>query len=129
MGKERNTETPQIKWHYRYINGGKEVVRGEPIDTFEDKQGRWMLMGSIETNSKVLFPEREFYPIPYVLTCIRKAEYNSLNEAAKFTCRFPFFKELNNGWSGYDFYGETPEDVMRQVQESFDVLYKVIRNL
>jgi hypothetical protein len=115
---------PTIIWRYHYLQACKEVTINDEIDLTPDNNGRWQIRGFINVNTKAM-PEYKWagkkihVPVAYINQkgCAGASVPSLVNN---FCCNFTYIYDANTGYSDFNIFGDTPNEVMEKVQKAFE---------
>jgi hypothetical protein len=133
LSKNKRYKNPKIFWRYQYIEGCKDVTKDDVIITKPDTYNRWLLTAYIKIH-KTAMPEYNWVPGKFVIvdiahihqkSCINSYVPSTINN---FCCEFPSIKDANLGYGNRNFFGDTPNEVMKQVEEVFEKTIFLFQN-
>lgn len=122
----------KLIWTYQYIGTGEEITIEDDINIIPDKFNRWQIRGSLLVSTEIMTKfqwvgETVYIPFCYIEQRGCKGS-TLLDSGSKFGCRFTHVHGPNLGYGEWLFSGETPNEVMIQVQESLDFIKLVLNN-
>lgn len=126
-------KTQLITWHYKYVNGGDRINDGDEISLTPDDMNRWQILGTVSASTSVMDNYKwagRRVDVPLCVINQRGTRGTSIPSLENnFYCQLPYVYDANIGYGSYNIFGNTPREVMNQVEEHFEKTVNIFKSL